>query len=312
MQKNKILISWHYLMPLSQKYKNLFKKENIDYDTISVNPSLKENQLLKIVHKYDGIICGDDEITKKVIDKAKKLKVISKWGTGLDSIDVNYAKKKNILICNSPKAFVESVTVYAFGLLINLSRGLFKIHSLVMKNKWEKYSGVELLNKNLGIIGFGNIGENIAKVGTAFGMNILINDSNKKLKSKVLRYGYSFISKVKILNKSDFLILATDLNKSSFHLLDFKDFEIIKKNLILINISRGPVINEKALIKYIENKKIGGIGLDVFENEPLKRNHIFKKFNNAIFGSHNAFNTKEAVNRTNDDCVLNLIKALKN
>jgi len=184
MQKNKILISWHYLMPLSQKYKNLFKKENIDYDTISVNPSLKENQLLKIVHKYDGIICGDDEITKKVIDKAKKLKVISKWGTGLDSIDVNYAKKKNILICNSPKAFVESVTVYAFGLLINLSRGLFKIHSLVMKNKWEKYSGVELLNKNLGIIGFGNIGENIAKVGTAFGMNILINDSNKKKKIK--------------------------------------------------------------------------------------------------------------------------------
>ena len=311
MHKKKILISWHYLMPLSQKYKNFFKKENIDYDTISVNPSLKENQLLKIIHKYDGIICGDDEITKKVIDKAKKLKVISKWGTGLDSIDVNYAKKKSILICNSPKAFVESVTVYAFGLLINLSRGLFKIHSLVMNNKWEKYSGVELLNKNLGIIGFGNIGENIAKVGTAFGMNILINDSNKKLKSKVLRYGYSFISKVKILNKSDFLILATDLNKSSFHLLNFKDFEIIKKNLILINISRGPIINEKALIKYIKNKKIGGIGLDVFENEPLKRNHIFKKFNNAIFGSHNAFNTKEAVNRTNDDCVLNLIKALK-
>ena len=312
MQKNKILISWHYLMPLSQKYKNLFKKENIDYDTISVNPSLKENQLLKIVHKYDGIICGDDEITKKVIDKAKKLKVISKWGTGLDSIDVNYAKKKNILICNSPKAFVESVTVYAFGLLINLSRGLFKIHSLVMNNKWEKYSGVELLNKNLGIIGFGNIGENIAKVGTAFGMNILINDSNKKKKLKILKYGFSFVSKSKVLKKSDFLILATDLNKSSFHLLDFKDFEIIKKNLILINISRGPVINEKALIKYIENKKIGGIGLDVFENEPLKRNHIFKKFNNAIFGSHNAFNTKEAVNRTNDDCVLNLIKALKN
>jgi D-3-phosphoglycerate dehydrogenase / 2-oxoglutarate reductase len=311
MHKKKILISWHYLMPLAQKYKNLFKKENIDYDTISVNPSLNEKQLLKIIHKYEGIICGDDEITKKVIDKAKKLEVISKWGTGLDSIDVNYAKKKNILICNSPKAFVESVTVYAFGLLINLSRGLFKIHSLVLKNKWEKYSGVELLNKNLGIIGFGNIGENIAKVGTAFGMNILINDSNKKLKSKVLKYGYSFISKSKILKKSDFLILATDLNKSSFHLLDFKEFKMIKKNLILINISRGPIINEKALIKCINNKKIAGIGLDVFENEPLKRNHIFKKFNNAIFGSHNAFNTKEAVNRTNDDCVLNLIKALK-
>lgn len=105
MHKKKILISWHYLMPLSQKYKNLFKKENIDYDTISVNPSLKENQLLKIIHKYDGIICGDDEITKKVIDKAKKLEVISKWGTGLDSIDVNYAKKKKYFNMQFSKSF---------------------------------------------------------------------------------------------------------------------------------------------------------------------------------------------------------------
>ena len=178
-------------------------------------------------------------------------------------------------------------------------------------NKWEKYSGIELKNKNLSIIGFGNIGKNIAKVGKAFGMNIFINDTNKKLKSKALRSGYSFLSKEKVLKRSDFIILATDLNNTSHHLLSFKEFNIVKKNLILINISRGPVINEKALIKNIKNKKIGGIGLDVFENEPLAKNHIFKKFKNSILGSHNAFNTLEAVNRTNDDCLLNLIRGLK-
>jgi len=311
MLKKKILISWHYMVPLEKKYKDLLKSKNIDWDIISGNPSLNEKQLLKIIHKYDGIICGDDQITKKVIDKAKNLKVISKWGTGLDSIDITYAKKKGIKVCNSPRAFVESVTVYAFGLLINLARGLLKVHSAVINNKWEKYSGIELMNKNLGIIGFGNIGKNIAKIGDAFGMNILVNDNNKKLKLEIPRYGYLFASKDKILKKSDFLILATDLNKSSLHLLDFKEFEKVKKNLILINISRGHVINEKALIKCIKNKKIAGIGLDVFENEPLKKNHVFKKFHNVVFGSHNAFNTKEAVNRTNDDCVLNLIKALE-
>ena len=308
MRKKKILITWHYLLPLSPKYKKLLRKNDISYDVKSVNPCLNEHQLAKIITKYDGIICGDDQINKRVIDTAKKLKVISKWGTGLNSIDVDYAIKKGIKVYNSPKAFVESVTVYVLGLLINLSRGLFKIHTSIMNNKWEKYSGIELTNKKLGIIGFGNIGANIANVASAFGLNILINDTNKKLKSIALKRGYSFVSKEKLLKNSDFLIIATDLNESSFHLLSFKDFKIIKKNLILINISRGPVIHEEALIKNI--KKIGGIGLDVFENEPLAKNHIFKKFHNAVLGSHNAFNTKEAVQRTNDDCIFNLIKGL--
>ena len=118
MHKKKILITWHYLLPLKTKYKKLLKKNNISFDIKSINPSLKEHQLIKIINKYDGIICGDDEINKNVIDKAIKLKVISKWGTGLNSIDVNYAKKKGIKVYNSPKAFIESVTVYAFGLLI--------------------------------------------------------------------------------------------------------------------------------------------------------------------------------------------------
>jgi len=311
MHKKKILITWHYLLPLKTKYKKLFKKNDIIYDIWSVNPSLNESQLIKVIHKYDGIICGDDEITKKVIDKAEKLKIISKWGTGLNSIDVTYAKKKGIKVYNSPKAFVESVTVYAIGMLINLSRGLFKIDTLVKKSKWEKYSGIELKGKNLGIIGFGNIGKNIAKVGNSFGMNILINDIDKKLKTNVLKNKYSFISKNQVLKKSDFLILATDLNERSFHLLSFREFDIIKNNLILINISRGPIINEAALIKKIKKNQIGGIGLDVFENEPLQRKHIFKKFNNSILSSHNAFNTKEAVYRTNDDCVLSLIEGFK-
>ena len=94
MYKNKILITWHYLLPLKKEYKRILKKEKISYDIKSVNPSLNEIQLLKIINKYDGIICGDDEISKKVIDKAKRLKVVSKWGTGLNSINVNYAKKR--------------------------------------------------------------------------------------------------------------------------------------------------------------------------------------------------------------------------
>ena len=219
-------------------------------------------------------------------------------------------QKNKIKVFNSPKAFVESVTVYTFGMIINLSRGLFKMHSEILENKWKKYSGIELKNKKLGIIGFGNIGQNIAKIGKSFGMKILINDIDKRKIYKSRKKGYKSCSKKVILNNSDFLVLATDLNPKSFHLIDNKDFKEMKKNIIIVNISRGPVMSDKALLNNL-NKNIGGLGLDVFENEPLSRNHKIKKFHNVVLSSHNAFNTKEAVERTNKECIYNLIKGLK-
>ena len=311
MYKYKILITWHYLLPLKKEYKKILNEAKISFDIKRVNPSLNELQLSKIIRKYDGIICGDDEISKKVIDEAKNLKVISKWGTGLNSIDINYAKKKGIKVYNSPKAFVESVSIYTFGILINLARGILKINSDVIKNKWPKYSGIELKNKKIGIFGYGNIGKRIASIGKNLGMKVLVNDINKKLQKQVVKKNLLFLSKKKILNDSDFIILATDLNKTSFHLLSFKEFRQIKKGVIIINISRGPVIDESALIKNLKSNKIGGLGLDVFEHEPLKKNSPIKKFKNKVLSSHNAFNTREAVLRTNFDCIYNLVKGLK-
>tara|TARA_Y100001970_G_scaffold147495_1_gene181105 strand:+ start:8145 stop:9086 length:942 start_codon:yes stop_codon:yes gene_type:complete len=311
MYKNKILITWHYLLPLKKEYKRILKKEKISYDIKSVNPSLNEIQLLKIINKYDGIICGDDEISKKVIDKAKRLKVISKWGTGLNSINVNYAKKKGIKVYNSPKAFVESVSVYTFGLLINLARGILNINSDVLEKKWPKYSGIELKNKKIGIFGYGNIGKKIASIGKSLEMNVLINDINLKLKNQVIKKNLEFVSKKKLLNNCDFIILATDLNKTSYHLLSSKEFKQVKKGVIIINISRGPTIDENALNKSLKSNKIGGLGLDVFEHEPLKKNSPIRKFKNKVLSSHNAFNTREAVLRTNFDCINNLVKGLR-
>lgn len=307
----KILITWHYLLPLKKEYKDILRKHNISYDVKSINPSLKERDLLKIIHKYDGIICGDDEITKKVIKKAKKLKVISKWGTGLNSIDLNFAKKNKIKVFNSPKAFVESVSVYTFGILINLTRGLIKINREVLQNNWPKYSGVELKGKKMGIIGFGNIGTRIAKLAKAFEMKVLVNDTNKRLKKKIENQKYLFVDKKNLLKQSDFVVVAVNLNDTSYHLISNNEFKIMKKNNIIINISRGPTIDEKALIRNLKSKKIFGLGLDVFENEPLNQNSPIRKFKNIILSSHNAFNTKEAVLKTNLDCINNLIKGIK-
>ena len=119
--------------------------------------------LINKITKYDGIICGDDEITRKVLDKAKKLKVISKWGTGLDSIDLNYAKKKRIKVFNSPGAFTDNVSDHALALMFSLNRNIILNHNDILKGKWSKRICDNLTDKTIGIIGYGKIGQMIKK-----------------------------------------------------------------------------------------------------------------------------------------------------
>ena len=307
----RILITWQNIIKDIAKYKKVLQNKKIKFDIIKAKQNIKEKTLLKIVHLYDGILCGDDEITKKVIDKAKKLKVISKWGAGMDSIDVAYAKKNKIKVFNSPDAFPESVAVYALGLMIILSRKIVDANQSIRDGLWKKFEGMQLANKNLGLIGYGRIGKRIAKLAKHFKLNIFINDINYKLKKKIFKAGYKFSSKRNIFKKADFLCLAVNLNKSSFHMIGNNQFKQMKKNLILINISRGPVINELHLIKALKNQIIFGAGLDVFENEPLKKTNSLIKMNNCVLSAHNAFNTTEASNQTNIASVNNLIKGLK-
>ena len=115
-----VLISSYHMNLVLKKYKKILKKNNIQVDKIIRNPSVKENELIKIIHKYDGVICSDDEFSERVLKNAKKLKVISKWGTGIDSIDYKFAKKKGIKIFNTPDAFTNGVAQYAIGMLLNL------------------------------------------------------------------------------------------------------------------------------------------------------------------------------------------------
>ena len=306
----RILVSWRFMIQAIGDYKKIFKKYNISYDVIKTKQSLKKKQLVKFIDKYDGIICGDDEINKTVLDKAKKLKVISKWGTGLDSINVQYAKRKGIKVFNTPNAFSNSVSQLTWGFILNLSRNIFETHRQIQKGYWPKISGHLLKNKYLGVIGLGKIGLKIIENGQGFGMKVLGNDIRKINDRKLRKYRIKKISKFSLLKKADIIILCVNLNKTSYRLIDFEEFKYIKKNSIIINVSRGSVINEMALIKALKNKKILGAGIDVFENEPLKSKNKLLKFKNCILSSHNAFNTIDEVKKVNNNSVKNLINGL--
>ena len=303
MKKVKILITWRFLIEDIKKYSSIFKKYNINYQIFKTDQYVKEAELLKVIHKYDGIICGDDEISKKVLDKAKKLRVISKWGTGIDSIDKNYAIKKNIKIFNTPGAFTSAVAEHALGLMFSLTRNITFNHVDILNNNWSKRICSTIEEKNIGIIGYGKIGKKIHKNLKSFNLNFFFNDI-KKINQKNT-------SLKRLLKISDITFIACDLNKSSKHLIKSKELKLMKKNSFLINISRGAIINNHDLIKALKNKTILGAAIDVFEKEPIQKNSEFLKLKNCIFTSHNAFNSKVSIDKINLISVNNLLKFYK-
>lgn len=309
--KFNILITAFPFVNEYKRLRKLFINSNFNIKVVKTTQSLKEKDLLKLVENIDGILCGDDEINEKVLKKANKLKVLSKWGTGIDSIDLEACKKLNIKVYNTPGAFTESVATQALALILNFNRKILQNHNNIQKGIWNKLEGLTLVKKNIGIIGLGNIGLRIAELLVPFNSKVFGNDINKISKKKLKKFKISFKSKNFIYQKSDIIILATDLNDTTKHLINSKLSKLIKKKPLIINIARGPIIEEKALIFLLQKKIIKGACLDVFEYEPLTKKSKLIKFNNVILTSHNAFNTKDEVNKVHLNTYKNLIIGLK-
>ncbi|MBU0707861.1 phosphoglycerate dehydrogenase [Patescibacteria group bacterium] len=311
MAKYKVLVSATYLQDDIKDYLGVFKKHNIEIDQPKVIEKLTEPELLKIIHLYNGIICGDDEITKPVINRAKNLKVIVKWGTGIDSIDSSYAKSKNIPVYRTTNAFTEPVADQALAFILALVRNIFKSQKLMHDNKWEKVHGTTLSEKTVGIIGFGNIGRATAYRAQAFGSQILANDIKKIPSAIAKKYSAKMVSLPTLLKQSDIICVSCDLNPTSFHLLNKKQFEAMKPSTMVVNIARGPIIQEMALLWALKNKKIAGAGLDVFEKEPLKNTHQLRKMDNVILSAHNANSSPKYWHRVHKNSIAMLINGLK-
>lgn len=301
----RVLITWQSIIKKINIYKKILKKNNILYDCKMPKQCFSSSELKKYIHKYDGVICGDDEFNSDVLSKAKKLKVISKWGTGIDSIDTVSAKKRGIKVYNVKDAFSGEVATYAISILLYLTRGLGEINISKTK-KWTKFSGESLIGKNAGVVGYGKIGSKIAKYLKALGCNVFINDT-KEPKKKLKNY----LSLNSLLSKCNYIFFAVNLNETSKKMFTFKHRKFLKKQPIIINIARGPVLDEKFIIHCLKNKLIKNAGLDVFEIEPINKKNKLLSFNNNFYSAHNAFNTVESVERTNARVIENLIKGLK-
>jgi D-3-phosphoglycerate dehydrogenase len=262
---------------------------------------MTENDLVQILPHFDGWILGDDPCSEKVLQSAKVggLKAIVKWGVGTDNIDFLALERHNIKFSNTPGVFGNEVADLAIGYMIALARKLVNVHNSVLNQEWLKPIGISLQNKNVGIVGFGDIGSNIAKRCEAFDMKVSIFETDLKATIETHKK-FDFLTWPNSLSNFDFVILACALTTKNVGMINKESLKLMKNGARIINVSRGGLIVEDDLLTALSEQKISGAALDVFELEPLPRLSRLRNFDNVILGTHNASNTYEAVHRASE------------
>ena len=223
------------------------------------------------------IVRSRTKVTKELIDSAPKLKIIARAGSGTDTIDVAYAQSKGIRVINAPGANAQSVAEHTIALMLSLSRDIVNTSIVLKQGKWTKstYRGFELCGKTLGIVGFGHVGKHVAEIATAIGMNVTVFSRSRQ--DAPLR---------ELLEKSDVVSLHVSLSKETEGMLGKSEFALMKPTAVLINTSRGSVIDEMALIDALQQNTIAGAALDVYNNEPLDPTSPLCRLPNVILTPH--------------------------
>lgn len=260
---NKILVA----DKLSQEGLETLKK----IGDVDVKTGLPEEELIKIIPDYDALVVrSETKVTAKIIAAGKKLKIIGRAGVGVDNIDTAAATKHGIIVVNSPEGNTIAAAEQTLALIMSLARNIPQAYSSMNQGKWErgKFMGVEVYNKTLGVIGLGKIGSAVAGYGMALGMNVIAYDPFVSQES-AKKLGIQLKSLDEIISSADFITLHVPKTPETFHLIDKARIEKMKTGVRIINCSRGGVVDEAALLEAVQNGKIAGAALDVFEKEPL-------------------------------------------
>ena len=306
----RVLIACLHLQRHMNRYRGLFERHNIDFEMPHIDQQLSEAELVEIIDRFHGVVAGDDEFTACVLERATRLKVISKWGVGVDSVDRATAERLGIKVFNTPNVFADEVGDVAIGYIIMLARKLHKMDQSVRTGGWLKVEGMSLRGKVLGIIGAGSIGRGIARRARALGMEILAYDPVPVPPAVIEETGLRQVSLDELLAQSDFVSLSCNLTNENCHMLGVEQLARMKDGAYLLNVARGPLIDEAALVGALDSRKLAGAALDVFEREPLPLDSPLRQFNNCIFGTHNGSNTLEAILRVNAKAIANLFRGL--
>jgi D-3-phosphoglycerate dehydrogenase len=306
-----ILFTAPYMIPFLERFRPVFEKYGLDLIVPEVQERMEEDQLLEYAGQFDGTICGDDRYSARVLEAcAPRLKVISKWGTGVDSIDAGACSRLNIRLRRTPNAFTTPVADTVLGYMLAFARKGPWMDRAVKAGKWEKIPGRALSECVLGVIGVGNIGKAVTRRARAFGMKVLGTDIVEIDHVFVSETGIEMTSLDHLLANSDFVSLNCDLNPTSHHLINSGALAKMKPTAVLINTARGPIVDEPALVDALQKGRIAGAALDVFEREPLPAESPLRKMDNVLLAPHNSNSSPAAWERVHWNTIKNLIEGL--
>lgn len=273
-------------------------EDKFELDYHDSNVPLSKEEIIERIKDVEGLVCPlSDKIDREVIDAGNNLKIIANYGAGFDNIDFNYAKEKNIIVTNAPApSSAVSTAELTFGLILASARKFFSGERNLREGKflgWRPtyFLGSELRGKTLGIIGMGNIGQNLAKRALAFEMDVIYNSRNQK--DEIEKLGAVYKSKEEVIKEADFLTVHTAFAPELHHMIGAEEFKMMKNTAYFINAARGPLMDEKALIDALKNNEIAGAGLDVYEFEP-KVSEGLMNLDNVILIPHLGNATYEA------------------
>jgi D-3-phosphoglycerate dehydrogenase len=306
-----ILFSAPYMLSSLERFQPVFKHYGLNLITPEVHERLGEADLLKYAGQFDGAICGDDRYSAHVLEIcAPRLKVISKWGTGIDSIDAAACARLGIKLCRTINAFTLPVVDTVMGYMLAFARRQPWMDKAVKAGVWNKIPGRALHECTLGVIGIGNIGKALTRRARAFGMTVFGNDIIEIDHVFIAETGIQITTLDMLVSVSDFVSINCDLNPTSHKLINARTLSLMRKHAVLINTARGAIVDESALITALNAGTIGGAALDVFEVEPLPHDSPFKELDNVLLAPHNANSSPAAWERVHWNTIKNLIEGL--
>ena len=299
------------MIPFLDRFRPVLEKYDIDLIVPEVQERLEEEDILKYAGQFGGAICGDDRYTARVIEACvPRLKVISKWGTGVDSIDAEACSRYGIKLGRTPNAFTIPVADSVLGYMLAFVRRLPWMDRAMKVGTWDKIPGKALSECTLGVVGVGTIGKVVTRRARAFGMRVLGNDIVEIDHVFATETGIQMTTLESLLSESDFVSINCDLNPTSYHLMNVDTFALMKPSAVLINTARGPIVDEPALIHALQMGKIAGAALDVFEVEPVTANNPLLQMDNVMLAPHNANSSPTAWERVHWNTIKNLQEGL--
>ncbi|XXM70490.1 2-hydroxyacid dehydrogenase [Lysinibacillus sphaericus] len=294
--------------PLNEEYHvEMWEKEDV--------PVPREVLLKKAGSASALITMLSDQVDGELLEHAPSLKVVANLAVGYDNIDLHAAKKKDVIICNTPDVLTDTTADLTFGILMAAARRIVEADRYIKEGRWKSWSplllaGADIHHKTIGIVGMGSIGEAVAKRAKGFDMNILYHNRSRKPVAEE-RLGAVYVSMDELLAQSDFVAVLAPLTPETEGLFQKEQFQAMKKSAFFINAARGAIVNEDALTEALKKGEIAGAGLDVFVEEPIDSEHPLLQFDNVVALPHIASSSIETRTAMMNLCVQNVMAVLK-